>query len=104
MLTPPRNVQRDIVAREDSTELVLAQRVRTITVPWSFFASLLMTILLCVHYSYFGSTISPLATVRQSLETMDQVPAPGDPQFADFVTSYSHNGTRSRTRQYNGDR
>eukprot|EP00971_Amphidinium_carterae_P096055 1900835-Amphidinium_carterae.1 len=31
---------------------------------------MLMTILLCIHYSYFGSTISPLATVRQSLATM----------------------------------
>eukprot|EP00971_Amphidinium_carterae_P235783 4679320-Amphidinium_carterae.1 len=62
MLTPPRNVQRDIVAREDNTQLVLAQRVRTITVPWSFFASLVMTTLLCSHCSYFGSTISPLAT------------------------------------------
>eukprot|EP00971_Amphidinium_carterae_P191779 3805161-Amphidinium_carterae.1 len=42
----------------------------TITLPWSFFASLLMTILLCIHYGYFGSTINPLATARQSLATM----------------------------------
>eukprot|EP00971_Amphidinium_carterae_P221596 4398712-Amphidinium_carterae.1 len=71
MLTLPRNVQqRDIVASDNDVELVLAQRVMTITLPWSFFASLLMTILLCIHYSYFGSTISPLATVRQSLATM----------------------------------
>eukprot|EP00971_Amphidinium_carterae_P072774 1439141-Amphidinium_carterae.1 len=31
---------------------------------------MLMTILLCIHYIYFGSTISPLATVRHSLVTM----------------------------------
>eukprot|EP00971_Amphidinium_carterae_P296318 5886111-Amphidinium_carterae.1 len=42
----------------------------TLTLPWSFFASLLMTILLCIHYSYFGSTMSPLATARQSFATM----------------------------------
>eukprot|EP00971_Amphidinium_carterae_P073561 1454512-Amphidinium_carterae.1 len=43
--------------------MVMAQRVMTITLPWSFVASMLMTILL-------GSTISPLATVRHSLATM----------------------------------
>eukprot|EP00971_Amphidinium_carterae_P281084 5581139-Amphidinium_carterae.1 len=51
---------------------------------------MLMTILLCIHYSYFGST----SEVRQSLASMaglplinghSRVPAPGDPQFADFV-------------------
>eukprot|EP00971_Amphidinium_carterae_P011514 226830-Amphidinium_carterae.2 len=31
---------------------------------------MLMTILLCIHYSYIGSTISPLATARQSLASM----------------------------------
>eukprot|EP00971_Amphidinium_carterae_P221941 4406133-Amphidinium_carterae.1 len=40
-------------------------RQLAITLPWSFFVSLLYTIILCLHYSYFGSTISPLATVRQ---------------------------------------
>eukprot|EP00971_Amphidinium_carterae_P274165 5441085-Amphidinium_carterae.1 len=70
-LTPPRNVQmRDVVARGNGDELVIAQKVMTFTLPWSFFASLLMTIPLCIHYSYFGSTISPLATVRHSLATM----------------------------------
>eukprot|EP00971_Amphidinium_carterae_P295554 5869935-Amphidinium_carterae.1 len=75
MLTPPRNVQqRDIVARGNDVELVLAQRVS----------------------NYFGSTISPLATVRHSLATMAglpdgntingmPVPSPTDPHFAQFV-------------------
>eukprot|EP00971_Amphidinium_carterae_P215662 4280800-Amphidinium_carterae.1 len=31
---------------------------------------MLMTILLCINYSYFGSTISPLATARQAFATM----------------------------------
>eukprot|EP00971_Amphidinium_carterae_P022374 441233-Amphidinium_carterae.1 len=80
MLTPPRNVQtRDEVAIDNGSELVLAQRVMTITLPWSFFASLLRTILLCIHYSYFGSTISPLATARQSLATMAGLPCPSIP-------------------------
>eukprot|EP00971_Amphidinium_carterae_P067984 1345326-Amphidinium_carterae.1 len=73
--TQPRNVQpRDVVARDDAVELVVAQRQMTITLPWPFFASLLMTILLCIHYSYFASTISPLATARQSLATMAGIP------------------------------
>eukprot|EP00971_Amphidinium_carterae_P250945 4981613-Amphidinium_carterae.1 len=70
--TPPRNVQpwhelvaRDNLARDNSVELVFAQSQMTITLPWSFFVSLLMTILLCIHHSYFGSTISPLATARK---------------------------------------
>eukprot|EP00971_Amphidinium_carterae_P229073 4544020-Amphidinium_carterae.1 len=42
--------------------------------PSSFFVSLLMTILLCIHYSYFGSTISPLATARKSFATMAGIP------------------------------
>eukprot|EP00971_Amphidinium_carterae_P351069 6491895-Amphidinium_carterae.1 len=56
---------RDNLARDNAVELVFAQRQMTITLPWSFFVSLLMTILLCIHYRYFGSTISPLATARQ---------------------------------------
>eukprot|EP00971_Amphidinium_carterae_P022538 444504-Amphidinium_carterae.1 len=45
--------------------VVLARRQLTITLPWSFFVSLMCTIILCLHYSYFGSKISPLATARQ---------------------------------------
>eukprot|EP00971_Amphidinium_carterae_P271920 5396214-Amphidinium_carterae.2 len=45
--------------------VALARRQLTITLPWSFFVLLLCTIILCLYYSYFGSTISPLATARQ---------------------------------------
>eukprot|EP00971_Amphidinium_carterae_P348808 6490681-Amphidinium_carterae.1 len=53
--TPPRNVQqqRDIVARDNAVELAFAQRQMTITLPWSFFASLLMTIIVTIYYCAF---------------------------------------------------
>eukprot|EP00971_Amphidinium_carterae_P007976 157925-Amphidinium_carterae.5 len=41
------------------------QRQLTITIPWSFIVSLIATIFICLHYSYLGSTRSPLATARQ---------------------------------------
>eukprot|EP00971_Amphidinium_carterae_P349543 6491069-Amphidinium_carterae.2 len=58
--TPPRNVQpqREIVARDSAVEMVVAQRQMTITLPWSFFVSLLMTILLCMHYTVTTATLA----------------------------------------------
>eukprot|EP00971_Amphidinium_carterae_P012687 249964-Amphidinium_carterae.1 len=81
--TPPRIVQpqreivaRDNLARANTGELVFAQRQMAITLPWSFFVSLLMRILLCIHYSHSGSTISPLATARQLVTMAGTTPIP----------------------------
>eukprot|EP00971_Amphidinium_carterae_P303834 6037077-Amphidinium_carterae.1 len=77
--TPPRRQQLlDQQSEQDlavqNRELVLGRR----QLPWSFFVSLVATLILCLHYSYFGSTISPPATVRQfvadSVGTMADFP------------------------------
>eukprot|EP00971_Amphidinium_carterae_P157559 3123405-Amphidinium_carterae.3 len=45
----PVGTCNEIVARDNAVKLAFAQRQMTITLPWSFFVSLLMTILLCIH-------------------------------------------------------
>eukprot|EP00971_Amphidinium_carterae_P340670 6479125-Amphidinium_carterae.1 len=56
---------QQLAERDNQVAVILEPRLLTITLPWSFFVSLLATLMLCLHYSYVGSTISPLATVRQ---------------------------------------
>eukprot|EP00971_Amphidinium_carterae_P013711 270078-Amphidinium_carterae.2 len=46
--------QQPLAVQENTVAVVLESRQLTITLPWSFFASLLATIILCLHYSYFG--------------------------------------------------
>eukprot|EP00971_Amphidinium_carterae_P109264 2163660-Amphidinium_carterae.1 len=72
--TPRRKRQQQLLEQQPERRevqqcdtVVLARRQSTITLPWSFFVLLLCTMLLCLHYSYFGSTISPLATARQGV-------------------------------------
>eukprot|EP00971_Amphidinium_carterae_P177743 3525579-Amphidinium_carterae.4 len=64
--TNNRQQQQQLVERNNSIILVLEPRRFTITVPWSFFVSLIATIIIGVHHSYIGSTIRPAMAGSQS--------------------------------------
>eukprot|EP00971_Amphidinium_carterae_P349418 6491009-Amphidinium_carterae.3 len=61
-----RAAQQEQLHEQQQQEQLAVRQCNTLALAsWSFLASLLCTIILCLHYSYFGSTISPLATARQ---------------------------------------
>eukprot|EP00971_Amphidinium_carterae_P132722 2628703-Amphidinium_carterae.4 len=84
-----REPQQEQLAIRQCNTVALASIPLTIRLTWSFLVSLLCTIILCLHYSYFGSTISPLATFSQFAGTMA-----GIDSTSHSATQWRHHSSR----------